>query len=138
MLAADTTTNQSARPYFASTRLLNLLGVAAAIAVTLLIFMLRDRLQQLDQYGYAGIFLVTLIGNASLVLPAPAFLAAFAGGGVFNPLVVGIVAAGGATLGELTGYLAGASGGGLVGGSFASGRIQVWMQRYGLVTLLDR
>ncbi|HYN90163.1 MAG TPA: hypothetical protein VER55_16630, partial [Ardenticatenaceae bacterium] len=76
MLAADTTTSQSAKPFFASTRLLNLLGVAAAIAVTLLIFMLRDRLQQLDQYGYAGIFLVTLIGNASLVLPAPAFLAA--------------------------------------------------------------
>jgi uncharacterized membrane protein YdjX (TVP38/TMEM64 family) len=135
MSIVTTAGSKPPRRRLASPRVLHLLGLATAIAITIVIFLLRDRLQQLDQYGYAGIFLVTMIGNASLVLPAPSFLAVLAGGGVFNPLVVGLVAAAGGTIGELTGYLAGASGRGLVGNPLESERIQRLIQRYGLLTI---
>jgi membrane protein YqaA with SNARE-associated domain len=135
MLTVTTAGNKPPRRRLASPRVLHLLGLAAAIAITLVILLFRDDLQQLYQYGYAGIFLVTMIGNASLVLPAPSFLAALAGGGVFNPLVVGLVAASGGAIGEMTGYLAGASGRGLVGNPLESERIQRLIQRYGLLTI---
>jgi membrane protein YqaA with SNARE-associated domain len=62
-------------------------------------------------WGYAGAFLVSLIGNASIIFPIPSYLAVFALGPALNPWILGLVAAAGATLGELTGYLLGLGGG---------------------------
>jgi membrane protein YqaA with SNARE-associated domain len=135
MLTVTTATNKPPRRRLAAPRVLHLLGLVAALAITVAIFLLRDHLQQLDQYGYAGIFLVSLVGNATLLLPAPSFLVALAGGGVFNPLIVGVVAAAGGTIGELTGYLAGVSGTSLVGNPLDSQRIQHSIKRYGLLTI---
>lgn len=61
-------------------------------------------------WGYAGAFVVTLIGNASIIFPVPSYLAVFALGPALNPWLLGLVAAAGATLGELTGYLLGLGG----------------------------
>lgn len=61
-------------------------------------------------WGYMGIFLVSLIGSASIIFPVPAFLVIFAMGAVLNPWLVGIVAGIGAGLGEVTGYLVGFAG----------------------------
>lgn len=61
-------------------------------------------------WGYLGIFLVSLIGNASIILPVPAYLAVFAAGSVLDPWLVGLVAGAGAALGELTGYALGRGG----------------------------
>ncbi|MFQ5647643.1 MAG: VTT domain-containing protein [Candidatus Aenigmatarchaeota archaeon] len=61
-------------------------------------------------WGYLGIFLVNLVGSASIIFPVPAFFVTFAMGAVFNPWLVGLAAAIGAALGELTGYLIGFAG----------------------------
>jgi len=61
-------------------------------------------------WGYLGIFLVNLIGSASIVFPVPAFLVVFAMGSILNPWLVGLAAAIGAALGELTGYVLGLGG----------------------------
>lgn len=63
-----------------------------------------------DTWGYLGIFLVNLIGSASIIFPVPAFLITFGMGAVLNPWLVGIVAAIGAAIGEVTGYLIGYGG----------------------------
>ncbi len=110
-------------------------GLAIATGVTLLAFLLRNSVRHLDQYGYVGIFLLSLIGNATVVLPMPSFLTVYAGGGIFNPVIVGMVAATGATLGELTGYLAGASGQTVIEEHAIYQRIHHFMQRRGHLTL---
>lgn len=67
-----------------------------------------------DTFGYFGIFLVSFIGSASVILPLPAFIAVFVMGAIMNPWLVAISAAAGNALGELTGYAVGKGSGKLV------------------------
>jgi len=85
-------------------------AVLAAIGISVGIVLLRDHIKDFAIYGYPGVFLVSLIGNATLILPAPSYAVVFAVGGALNPVAVGIIAGLGAALGELTGYLAGVGG----------------------------
>ncbi len=61
-------------------------------------------------WGYLGIFIVNLIGSATIIFPIPAFFIVFVFGAILNPWLVGISAALGAVLGELTGYAIGFGG----------------------------
>jgi membrane protein YqaA with SNARE-associated domain len=61
-------------------------------------------------WGYLGVFIASLLGNASIILPVPSFLAVFAAGSLLNPWLVGLAAGLGAALGELTGYALGVGG----------------------------
>jgi membrane protein YqaA with SNARE-associated domain len=90
--------------------LVSLAAVLAAIGISVAIVLLRDHIRDFAIYGYPGVFLVSLIGNATLILPAPSYAVVFAVGGALNPVAVGIVAGLGAAFGELTGYLAGVGG----------------------------
>lgn len=116
-------------------RLLRLMGLFLAVAITVVIYVYRDRLQDVAGYGYLGIFLISILGNATIVLPVPTFVTAFIGGGVLNPVLVGVVSAAGATLGELTGYLAGFGGQAIVENRAMYERFSGWMERYGLFAL---
>lgn len=127
--------NKEVQPKQKRNNLLRYGGIVIAVAVTAIIFIFRDQLKEVEKYGYVGIFLLNVIGNATIVLPAPTILTAFAGGGVFNPIAVGIIAAAGATIGELTGYLAGLSGQAIVENREAYERFQVFIQKYGLRAL---
>lgn len=66
-----------------------------------------------NNVGYTGAFLINLIGSASIVVPVPglaAVCAAAAPAVGLNIIALGLVGGTGATIGELTGYLAGYSG----------------------------
>ncbi len=106
-----------------------------AVGVTLLIFIFRDRLQDLDRLAYAGAFLAMLIGNATLLLPVAVLIFVFALGGSLNPLLVGLVAGPGAALGELTGYFAGYGGSAIVDNLDVYQRVKRWMEKYGLAAI---
>jgi uncharacterized membrane protein YdjX (TVP38/TMEM64 family) len=116
-------------------RVLRVAGLILAVAITVTIYLLRDRLQAVAGYGYVGLFFISILGNATIILPVPTLLAAFLGGGIFNPILVGVISAAGATIGELTGYLAGFGGQAIVENRGMYERFQRWMQRYGLVAL---
>jgi membrane protein YqaA with SNARE-associated domain len=90
--------------------LVSVAAVLAAIGISVGIVLLRDHIKGFAIYGYPGVFLISFIGNATLILPAPSYAVVFAVGGSLNPVAVGIVAGLGAALGELTGYLAGVGG----------------------------
>lgn len=62
-------------------------------------------------YGYLSVFLASLIGSATIILPTPVFAFIFAMGSILNPWLVGILAGVGAGIGELTGYAVGRGGG---------------------------
>ena len=59
------------------------------------------------QYGYLGAFLASVLGNATILLPAPYSLFVFMLGTCLDPLLLGLVSGLGAAIGELTGYALG-------------------------------
>jgi membrane protein YqaA with SNARE-associated domain len=61
-------------------------------------------------YGYFGLFLINLISYATIIFPLPASIFVFGSGAVLNPLLVGISAALGSAIGEISGYVLGLGG----------------------------
>ncbi len=107
------------------------------IALTAFLFTVRDQLQKLQGYGYIGIFLLSIVANATIIVPLPGVILTSAMATIFNPLGVAIAAGSGAALGELTGYLAGFSGQGVVENSPRYSRILEWMKKHRRLTDLS-
>jgi uncharacterized membrane protein YdjX (TVP38/TMEM64 family) len=119
-------------------RVLALVGVLSLIA---LLFIFRDQVRKLEEYGYIGIFLLSIAANATIIIPLPGVALTTAMGAIFNPVGVAIAAGLGAALGELSGYLAGFSGQGVVERTKLYDRLMDWMERhqnlaYGLIVLM--
>lgn len=108
-----------------------ILALVAVIAITLFVFSIRDKAAELQAYGYPGIFLLSILANATVILPAPGIALTYAFGAVFQPIGVALAAGAGAALGELTGYLAGFSGQGVINDIPMYARITEWTERYG-------
>jgi membrane protein DedA with SNARE-associated domain len=113
------------------TNLLRLVALLAVIGITLFVYNIRDRVDEFEQFGYAGIFLIALVANATVLLPAPGVAIIYAMGAVFNPLWVGLAAGTGGALGELSGYLAGFSGQAVIEQTDMYNRFKPWVDRYG-------
>ena len=62
------------------------------------------------QYGYFGIFLISLIGALSIFFPIPYTVIIFTLGGTFEPLWIAVAAGIGSAMGEFSGYLIGFGG----------------------------
>jgi membrane protein DedA with SNARE-associated domain len=107
-------------------------ALGVAVVLTLIIFLNRGSLNELEPLGYVGVFLVSLIGNATIILPAPVLVFVFAAGATLpNPLVVGLAAGVGSTIGELTGYLAGFGSSAFVEHNKAYVKVKAWVEKYG-------
>lgn len=113
------------------TNFLRALALVAVIAITLYIISIRDHVAEFKQYGYAGIFVVALLANATVFVPAPGVAIIYAMGSVFNPLYVGLAAGTGGALGELSGFLAGFSGQAIIEKTHVYERIKPWVDKYG-------
>jgi membrane protein YqaA with SNARE-associated domain len=81
-----------------------------SIGLIVLSFFFRDELAKLGSFGLIGIFLINLVGSITLFLPAPGIATVVAGGFLYNPLIVAIVAALGSAIGDMVGYVLGKSG----------------------------
>ena len=78
------------------------------IAITIyILYMPEEQVDRFEDWGYVGIFLLSILANATVIIPAPGLLIVFSMAAKFDPLWVGVAAGLGATLGELSGYLAG-------------------------------
>jgi len=122
-----------------SKRTLNILRVIVlliVITLTIILMINRERIQELQAYGYPGIFLFSILANATILIPVPGVVFTSAMGAVFNPWYVSLAAGAGAALGELSGYLAGFSGQAVVENSVRYERVVRWMKKYGDVTIL--
>ncbi len=107
------------------------LALLAVVSLTFYIFSIRERVSEFAAYGYPGIFLIALLTNATVLLPAPGVAIVYAMGTIFNPLGVTLAAGTGGAIGELSGYLAGFSGQAVVEGTKTFNRVQPWVQKYG-------
>lgn len=106
-----------------------ILTLVFVIALSIYIYSIRGDARELAVYGYPGIFLFSLLTNATLLLPAPGIALVFAMGAVFDPLGVSLAAGLGATIGELSGYLAGFSGQVVAEKVDTYDRVMRWMEK---------
>ncbi len=115
---------------------LRLAALAAVVAITALLLSLGPEARRFAEYGYPGIFLISLLSNATVILPAPGLAVTFSMGAVFHPAGVALAAATGAAIGELSGYLAGFSGQGVLARTKVYERVEGWTRRYGAWAIL--
>ncbi len=117
-------------------KIIRILIFVLVVGLTIYLVLIRDRIADLEGYGYPGIFLFSLLANASLVIPLPGVILTSAMGAVFDPFWVAMAAGSGAALGEISGYLAGFSGRGLASRAGWYPRVEGWMRRYGIWAVL--
>jgi membrane protein DedA with SNARE-associated domain len=116
------------------------------IAITVSIYVTYgrypERLTEFQSYTYLGAFIISLLGNATIVLPAAVLviltnmgIVLYMSVGIAGPVMIGIAGGLGAGIGELTGYIAGYSGRTVILGNKRYARIQGWLTRWGSMTI---
>ncbi len=121
-------------------RIVPLAGLLLVIAIMAGILYIKiqcpERIEGLEKYGYLGAFVISIIFNATLILPVGNMLVQMTlGATVLSPVLVGLAGGVGATIGETTGYIAGRSGRGLISRSQMYGRVEGWVKKWGVLTI---
>ena len=122
------------------------LTIILVIVITVGIYLVYGRhpekLAELKNYAYSGAFLISLVGNATVILPGAVLpilsaigIFLYPGTGPIGPIIVGLAGGIGAAIGEITGYMAGYSGRGLAERSKMYNRVEAWMRRWGALTI---
>ncbi len=115
--------------------LLLLAAVGLSLAIVWFTYRYRSELLNLGGAGYIGLFFISIIGNATLFIPAPVFVMACAAGLVYGPIGVGLVAGAGSAIGEMTGYMAGAGGKAFIPQGRLYEQLHRFMQRHGMLAI---
>jgi membrane protein DedA with SNARE-associated domain len=120
-----------------------LIGVSLLMTVfAVAFFYFGADTSNLRSWGYAGVFLINLVGSASILLPSPAVASVFGGGALLDDLLgvpafiwVGLIAGLGEALGEFSGYAAGYGGRIVFENRPEYERIHRWMERHGMLSM---
>ena len=98
--------------------------------------------EDVERWGYAGLFGIVLFRSASVVMPMPGGGIIFAAGGLLDPvwgvpapIAVGLVAGFAESLGEFTGYGAGLGGSPMLQDREIYRRIKRWVERRSFLTV---
>src|SRR5438093_8784062 len=125
---------------FEYTLLIGVLTLLTTFAIGFFYF--SANIESLKSYGYAGLFLVNIIGAASILLPSPAAASVLGGGAFLSDFLgvpafiwVGLVAGLGEAIGEFSGYAAGFGGRVMIENRPVYSRIHRWMERRGFITM---
>lgn len=81
---------------------------------------------EFGNWGILGVALINFFASATVILPAPGLAVVFTMGGVFDPITLGIACGIASGLGELSGYIAGATGRELVNEK----RLGPWLHQF--------
>ena len=111
--------------------------ISVALSVGLFIFAKSypDKVKELAGLGYLGVFVVSLVSSATVILPVPGLLVIFPLVATLNPVLVALAGSTGGIFGEITGYMAGYGGHGIAHGSKMHLRAEGWMRRWGSWTI---
>ena len=122
-----------------SARLAYTLGIAGIVLTLLMaaaIIIWDDQVIAMQEYGYVGAFLISILGGATVIIPVPMLAVVFALGGVMPfPWAVALSAALGELVGALIIYMTG-QGAGKVIVSSKHGRLQRAYDK--MLDLMDR
>ena len=116
-------------------RVFPILGIATVVVITVIIFLYRDNITQLGALSYPGIFLGSMLWNATVLVPIPSFWIYFGLGTIpgLHPALIGLAGGSGAAVGELTSYMAGYSGRAILKLEKRKtyDRVQRWIKKWG-------
>ncbi|MCJ7744491.1 MAG: VTT domain-containing protein [Dehalococcoidales bacterium] len=116
-------------------RLVPILTILLVIVISVALFVLTQRYPEMAEkfegYGYVGVFFVSLITSGTVIVPVPPILVLFPIVVTYNPFLVGLVGATGGIIGEITGYMAGYGGQGMVNKGKMYLRVEGWMKKWG-------
>jgi uncharacterized membrane protein YdjX (TVP38/TMEM64 family) len=120
--------------------LIPLAGLLGALAIFVVVAWLYLRypgfFDRLKGYGYLGVFVISLILNATVIIPVSAMaVISSLGGALPSPFVVGLVGAIGAGIGEMTGYVAGRAGREILAKNKIYVRVEGWVHRWGMLAV---
>jgi membrane protein YqaA with SNARE-associated domain len=127
--------NKVKKPFWTKDRYLQILALVFVIALSVFLVIHRAEVVKLQGYGYLGVFLISIISSASIVIPVPSWILVAALGAILNPVLVGIVSGIGGTIGEMTGYVLGYGGRLAIDNVALYNRMVKWMKRWGSVTI---
>ncbi len=126
-------------------RLIPLLTLLLVIAVSVALFFYGrnpEIVAELKGYGYLGAFLISLIGNATVLLPGIVLpilsglgVVLYPTAGLVGLVMIGLAGGAGAAIGEIVGYMAGYSGRGIVGRVKLYNRLEEWLRRWGAIAI---
>ena len=121
-------------------KIIPLLTLLFVIAITVGIFYFYRQypgeIEELKAYGYLGAFLISLIFNATVILPVGNILVISTLGAILpSATIVGLAGGAGAAIGEITGYMVGYSGRGIAERSRMYKRVEGWIRRWGAVAI---
>ncbi len=105
-----------------------------SILISVLIIVFSKQIANFKEFGYLGAFLLTFLGNATVLVPVPVLapLNILLGGILAIPLLVGLAIGLGSALGELVGYIAGYSGSEIVKSTNRYKRMETKINKYGI------
>ena len=119
-----------------------LLVIAITVALQLVYGLHPEKLRELKAHLYLGAFLISLIGNATLIFPGAVLvllsnlgILLYGSTGLFGPIAIGFVGGIGAAIGEITGYIAGYSGREIVGRGQIYGQVERRLKRWGTLAI---
>lgn len=72
-------------------------------------FIVKIDYERFQALGLLGVLITAFFGSVTVFIPSPAIFSIGVAGGYYNPLLVGLMAAIGSTIGDTTGYLLGYS-----------------------------
>ncbi len=134
-LSATQTAQAKSRWRLSRELCLRILIILIVIGLSAAIFVYRDRVTNLEGYGYLGAFIISLLSCATIVLPIPGIALIFTLGDTYNPLLVGLAAGAGSAIGEISGYMAGYSGQIVLRNNQTYLRLERWMKRRGAIVI---
>jgi len=105
-------------------KILEIALLIVIIVISVLVFLFREEVQALGNWGYGGLFLLCFLSNCTVFLPAPSLMVVVSFARSMAPLPVALLGALGTTLGEMFGYTFGRAGQS-VSGKFA--RLIEWL-----------
>ena len=116
--------------------ILGVLGIVATILMAVAVVVWNEELRELQQFGYVGAFVISVLGGATIIIPVPALAVVFTLGGVMEyAWLVGISSALGELVGALTIYMTGHGAGRAISNS-KHGKIQRTYEK--LLGLMER
>jgi membrane protein YqaA with SNARE-associated domain len=91
----------------------NFLLVAASLVLTaalcLLVIFYWDDVVKFSRYGYLGDLIISFLAGVTVLVPVPSVFIVFTLGAVLNPILVGLIAGAGETIGSMVVYMTGLS-----------------------------
>ena len=116
--------------------ILGVLGIVATILMAVAVVVWNEELRELQQFGYVGAFVISVLGGATIIIPVPALAVVFTLGGVMEyAWLVGISSALGELVGALTIYMTGHGAGRAISNS-KHGKVQRAYEK--LLGLMER